>query len=250
MRARWHRPATAAERRAWLASDPPPLVLRPVGRGGSYTLVPEADGTFGPDALAVARDAFRDRDTGEVGEIHPRLLELCYRAVRQFRAPYVHLISGFRVRRATSRHDQGRAMDFVLPGVREEALAAFLRRQGFVGVGTYPTSGFTHLDVRARSYFWVDRSGPDQPSATQPVRAGEVARHDALARRRGELPVADMVPGAAEADEGSTPRTPEAAAPAGESTPSVPSALEDGGVAVAPDASPPTFDGGVAEPPR
>ena len=40
-----------------------------------------------------------------------------------------------------------------------------------------------HLDVRARSYYWVDRSGPDQPSATTPVRANEVARNDGAARR-------------------------------------------------------------------
>ena len=31
---------------------------------------------------------------------------------------------------------------------------------GFVGVGVYPVSGFVHLDVRERSYFWVDTSGP------------------------------------------------------------------------------------------
>lgn len=201
MRTRWHRPPSAAERRAWLANDRPPLVLKPVGSSRSFELVPSADGTFDAGELAVAREAFADRHDHTSTDVHPRVLELCYRAVRQFRAPYVHLISGYRTTRATSRHNQGRAMDIVLPGVTEERLAAFLRQQGFVGVGTYPNSGFTHLDVRNRSYYWVDRSGPDQDTQTTPVRANEIARNDAAARRRHEQPVADLVPGAAEGDE-------------------------------------------------
>lgn len=201
MRTRWHRAPSATERRAWLAQPTPPLVLRPVGGGASVSLIPSADGTFGPEALASARAAFADRHDGQSTDVHPRLLELCYRAARQFRAPYVYLVSGYRTTRATSRHNQGRAMDIVMPGVPDERLATFLRQQGFVGVGTYPTSGFTHLDVRARSYYWVDRSGPNQENQTTPVRANEIARNDSAARRRGERQVADLVPTAAEGDE-------------------------------------------------
>lgn len=167
----------------------------------SFPLTPERDGTFGEEALASAREAFQDHHDGTSVDVHPRVLELCYRAAREFRAPFVYLISGFRTTRSTSRHNQGRAMDIVLPGVAEERLATFLRAQGFVGVGTYPNSGFTHLDVRNRSYYWVDRSGPDQSSQTTPVRANEVARHDAGARRRNEIQIADLVPSAAESDE-------------------------------------------------
>jgi len=202
MRQRWHRAPSAAERRAWLAQPRPPLVLRPVGGGDRVSLVPDENGAFDTATLALAKDAFRDRHDGLSADVHPRLLELCYRAVRQFRAPYVYLVSGYRTTRSTSRHNQGRAMDIVLPGVTDERLAAFLRQQGYVGVGTYPTSGFTHLDVRARSYYWVDRSGPDQATQTMAVRANEISRNDSGARRRGELQVADLVPSAAEGDEG------------------------------------------------
>lgn len=163
--------------------------------------MPDARGRFDDEQLQKAREAFRDPRGGESADVHPRLLELCYRAVRQFRAPYVYLVSGYRTTRSTSRHNQGRAMDIVLPGVTEERLAAFLRRQGFVGVGVYPNSGFTHLDVRARSYYWIDRSGPDQPSMTAPVRSNEIARNDLAARRRREEIVPDLVPSATESEE-------------------------------------------------
>lgn len=225
MRQRWHRPPTALERRNWLAEPRPPLVLRPVRGGASFRLVPDARGRFDEAQLEKAREAFRDPRDGETSaEVHPRLLELCYRAVRQFRAPYVHLVSGYRTTRSTSRHNQGRAMDIVLPGVTEERLAAFLRRQGFVGVGVYPNSGFTHLDVRARSYYWIDRSGPDQPSMTTPVRSNEISRNDSAARRRHEEIVPDLVPAAAESDEAigssneTSPSADEAPGPAAEGT--------------------------------
>lgn len=228
MRQRWHRPPTALERRNWLAEPRPPLVLRPIRGGASFRLMPDAHGRFGETELEKAREAFRDPRDGRTIDVHPRLLELCYRAVRQFRAPYVHLVSGYRTTRSTSRHNQGRAMDIVLPGVSEERLAAFLRRQGFVGVGLYPNSGFTHLDVRARSYYWVDRSGPDQPSMTSPVRSQEIARNDSAARRRREEIVPDLVASATESEE---------SGPTNDSGPSATEAV--GPVVDAPDAGAP-----------
>ena len=199
-RAAWHRAAPRGLVARWLANAIPPLVIKPAG-GRAYELVP-TDGVFGADALAVARDAFRYRSDQQTTDIHPRLLEIAYRAVRHFQAPYVHLISGYRTTRATSRHNQGRAMDIVLPGVADERLAAYLRQQGFVGVGVYPISGFVHLDVRERSYFWTDRSGPNQPSRVRTAHAGLVGRYDAAARLRNEMPVADLEVGSEEDEEG------------------------------------------------
>lgn len=202
MKQRWHAPPPAALRARWLRLPTPPLVLRPVGRAHEFAIEPGSDGRFGDEALATARDAFRYRVDGETHDIHPRLLELCYRAVRHFRAPFVTLVSGYRTTRSTSRHNQGRAMDIVLPGVHDERLADFFRKQGFVGVGVYPNSGFVHLDVRARSYYWIDRSGPDQEPMVEPTLARLVSRNDTSARRRGERPVPDLVASASEADEG------------------------------------------------
>ncbi len=193
MRARWHRAAPAGLRRRWLAEDPHPMVLRPSHRRERYTLIPDAEGRFGEEALRQAREAFRYRRDNETTDVHPRLLEVAYRAVQRFRAPWVTIVSGFRTTRATSRHNQGRAMDIVLPGVSDRRLAAYLRQQGFVGVGIYTQSGFTHLDVRERSYFWIDHSLPGRRSRARPIMRRETWRQDSRARRRGEVAVPDLV---------------------------------------------------------
>jgi len=157
--------------------------------GERFILTPESDeGGFDAADLETAKNAFRSRRRGTTHEVHPRLLDLIYRAARRFDAPFAHVISGYREARSTSRHSQGRAIDFVLPGVPDRRLARFLRRAGFVGVGIYPNSGFVHLDVRARSYFWVDRSWPGQRSRTRPMRRRAARRADAQARRRGAEP--------------------------------------------------------------
>jgi len=148
--------------------------------------------TLNAEELSQARLALAYKKDGSTAWTHPRLIELVGRAVARFKAPWVWVISGYRPTRPTSRHAQGRAIDMVLPGVSDRRLARFLRRQGFVGVGIYPVSGFVHLDVRRRSYFWVDRSGPGQPSRARPILAKEVDGIDRKARKRGELPVPDQ----------------------------------------------------------
>jgi hypothetical protein len=199
MRARWHARAPLALLRAWLRAEVHPLIIRPVNRRGTYTLLPDAEtGRFGEDALALAREAFRYHRDDATADVHPRLLELVYRAVEHFEAPYVHMISGYRTTRATSRHNQGRAIDFVVPGVSDRVLANFLRRQGFVGVGVYPLSGFVHLDVRERSFFWVDASAPGRRPRVRGVAHALCVRYDRLAAARGELSVPDLVFGADE----------------------------------------------------
>ncbi|MBC7173044.1 MAG: DUF882 domain-containing protein [Polyangiaceae bacterium] len=176
-----------------------PLVLRVTGRRDRFELRPDpATGRFDETQLAVAREAFRYREDQATTDVHPRLLELIYRAVTHFEVPYVTVVSGYRTTRATSRHNQGRAMDFVLPGVSDRGLAAFLKRQGFVGVGIYPLSGFVHLDVRERSFFWVDSSAPGRRSRVRRVAPAEALRADRVARQRGELSVPDI----GDADEG------------------------------------------------
>ena len=188
----WHKRAPRRFVRAWAAQQPSPLVIRSVSSTERYTLVPNAQGQFDEAAQQLARGAFAWRRDQSTRTIHPRLLELMYRAVLEFNAPYVWIVSGFRGRRPTSRHYQGRAADIVLPGVRDRRLAHFLRRQGFVGVGVYPVSGFVHLDIRAQSYFWNDHSGPGQSQRNRPTAFGAARRFDRAARARGEVSVPDL----------------------------------------------------------
>jgi uncharacterized protein YcbK (DUF882 family) len=191
LRAAWHMAPPPAVRKRWLAEETPPMVIKPVHANVSFEVRPDPEsGTFGEEAQEAARAAFHWKADGSEHPIDDRLLDLMYRAVKRYKAPYVHLVSGYRNRngRSSSRHNQGRAADIVLPGVGDAQLAAFFRRQGFVGVGYYPISGFTHIDVRERSYYWVDRSGPGQRSRERSIRNQDVALNDAKARKRGERP--------------------------------------------------------------
>lgn len=203
MRARWHRPPTAAQRASW-NKDGAPLVIRPVHGSEEFTLRRDPEtGEYDSESHEAAMLAFQWKADGAMHPIEERLLSLVHDAAAHFKAPYVHLISGYRNRagRNSSRHNQGRAADIVLPGISDARLAAYLRRQGYVGVGLYPVSGFTHIDVRERSYYWVDRSGPGQRSRSRSIMPDAVAQNDARARRRGVEPTAPYDPAASGAIE-------------------------------------------------
>lgn len=112
--------------------------------------------------------------------------------MQEFKTPFAWLISGYRNARRTSRHSHGRAADVVLPGVSDRKLAAYFRRQGFVGVGLYPVSGFVHIDVRAQSHFWVDYSSPGAPSRTRAILKTLAKKMDRRAAKNGILPVTPL----------------------------------------------------------
>jgi hypothetical protein len=162
------------------------LIFRVDGKDeNTYVLKPSSalGGFEDPEQLAIAKKAFGSWEGGPTP--HPRTLNLIYAAVLHFDVPYVHLISGIRKDRGGSRHSHGLAADVVLPGVDDEELAAFFRAQGFVGVGTYPRSGFVHVDTRDQSYFWIDRSSPGRRGKVVQVRAEEAKTVDEAALVRG-----------------------------------------------------------------
>lgn len=191
MRDSWHAPLDTSELQPTLkVTGRPPLVLsRVLGGDAPVTLVPQRDdGGFSDEDLARAANAWCPKEAKKKHPVSPRLLDLVYRAMRHFNAPLVHVVSGYRPDRAGSRHTQGRAIDFVLPGVTNEQLADYVRTYGFVGVGIYPKSGFVHLDVRDTSYFWVDESLPDERSRGVPILPQLATQADRVAAARGEAP--------------------------------------------------------------
>ncbi len=105
----------------------------------------------------------RDWRTGKVHRGMPDALWFfLYILSYHFDAP-VELISGYRHKeRRTSRHKMGRAVDFRLSGVDPKAVWEYAKkrftRRG-VGLGYYPTTKFVHMDIREKSYFWIDDSG-------------------------------------------------------------------------------------------
>ncbi|MBN1606154.1 MAG: LysM peptidoglycan-binding domain-containing protein [Polyangiaceae bacterium] len=94
-----------------------------------------------------------------------RLLQLLARVSDEFGGRSVRLVSGWRNTSFSqeSRHKHGRAMDFSIPGVPNEALRDYLHTLENVGVGYYPNSTFVHLDTRDVSAFWTDYAGPGEP---------------------------------------------------------------------------------------
>ncbi|MGA7120510.1 MAG: DUF882 domain-containing protein [Polyangiaceae bacterium] len=75
------------------------------------------------------------------------------------------LVSGFRPRSAGSFHSTGRALDFRVDGVANDALVAFCKTLQDTGCGFYPNSRFIHMDVREPGtghVAWTDASRPGE----------------------------------------------------------------------------------------
>jgi uncharacterized protein YcbK (DUF882 family) len=193
-----------AASRAWHTAPPgktapvdergrPMLVLQGLNIPDRVELTPRGDrGGFSAEDLDRAAHAMRDA-SGNEHPVDPRLLDMVYRLQAHFKAPEIRIISGYRAPRTTARapsnHGKGRAMDLVVPGASDNDVAKFAREEGFAGVGIYPVGGFVHVDVRERSYFWVDTSGPGKRSRIRGVLADLAARSDAQAISRGERSV-------------------------------------------------------------
>ena len=115
-----------------------------------------------------ARDRSARRATeGEVAtgirRLDPGLLIRLQAIADRFRGRAIEIVSGFRPRaRRNSRHRVGRALDLRVAGVNREVLVRFARDLPDTGVGYYPNSSLTHVDVRPRQAYWIDRSGPGE----------------------------------------------------------------------------------------
>jgi hypothetical protein len=130
-----------------------------------------------------------------IRRVDARLVERLELAVDHFRKAgeraHVVLVSGYRPRSTGSYHSTGRAVDFRIEGVTNEALVAFCKTLPDTGCGYYPNSLFVHMDVRepgAGHVSWIDASKPGETphyvTAWPPSEAKEdgsdMARADAL----------------------------------------------------------------------
>ncbi|MBX3188481.1 MAG: YcbK family protein [Labilithrix sp.] len=190
---RWHT-ATPGKTAPVDPAGRPMLVLQGLNIPDRVELSAHADrGGFSAHDADRAAHVMRDSSTGNEHPIDPRLLDMIYRLQTHFHAHEIRIISGYRTPRQkgvrTSNHGKGRAMDLVVPGASDEDVARFAREQGFAGVGIYPVSGFVHVDVRERSYFWVDTSGPGKRSRIRGILADLAQKSDAQALARGDRPV-------------------------------------------------------------
>jgi uncharacterized protein YcbK (DUF882 family) len=199
---RWHNPENAPAARY---TDDHRLILRvfSVNGLGSAEVTPQTpEGGFDEAACAEIARVFGDAHRQRTAPIDRRLIEVVYNIARHFHAGQVTVISGYRAQVQSSNHKLGRAVDILIPGVADADLAAYARSLGLLGVGLYPHGGFVHVDVRDRSYFWVDRSGPGRTTRSSRRRRrgrsraglqevhGDVGRRsDEEARQRGVFPL-------------------------------------------------------------
>ncbi len=125
------------------------------------------DGDVTREARERIQSIWNNSGTGDGHPIKDRLITILYFVAVKFDAKELIIISGWRDDReesATSPHWQGRAADIIVPGTSNGRVVDYVRTYGKVGVGSYPISGFVHVDVRNASFFWRDVSGPGQPS--------------------------------------------------------------------------------------
>jgi hypothetical protein len=102
-------------------------------------------------------------DGEQAPKLNPQLLVRLQQVASRFPDRAIEIVSGYRTRaRATSRHRSGDALDLRVEGIDNEELSIFARTLEETGVGYYPNSTFVHIDVRAGSAYWVDRSAPGQ----------------------------------------------------------------------------------------
>jgi uncharacterized protein YcbK (DUF882 family) len=111
--------------------------------------------------------------------IDARLVTLVAAVSDHFGGREVNVVSGFRPYSPNqhsrhSNHNEGRAIDFSIKGIANEAVRDYCRTLHDVGVGYYPNSLFVHLDVRDTSAYWVDYAAPGQA----PRYRGPDARED------------------------------------------------------------------------
>jgi uncharacterized protein YcbK (DUF882 family) len=97
----------------------------------------------------------------------PRLVALIGVVSNHFEGRTLEVVSGFRAYTPTqytahSRHNLGRALDFRVQGIPNEALRDFCRTLRGTGCGYYPNSTFVHMDVRDTKAYWVDLSHPGE----------------------------------------------------------------------------------------
>jgi uncharacterized protein YcbK (DUF882 family) len=168
----------------------PMLGLRSINRGDLLTIESTGDGGFMSVDLDRAAHFLRAM-SGDEHPVDSRTLSLVYRIQRHFAVPEIRIVSGYRTPKpgSHSNHGRGRAIDLVVPGTPDAEVARFVRQVGFVGVGVYPRSQFVHVDIRPRSYFWIDDSGPHKRSREHGILGDLAASSDAEALSRHQAVV-------------------------------------------------------------
>jgi uncharacterized protein YcbK (DUF882 family) len=128
--------------------------------------VRDTRGHVPPSALKAFERMMRQGNAAH--PIDPRLVSLLGIVSNHFGGKTIDVVSGYRAYTPTqytphSNHNYGKAVDFRVRGVSDEALRDFCRTLRSAGCGYYPNGSFVHLDVRETKAYWTDWSRPGEP---------------------------------------------------------------------------------------
>jgi uncharacterized protein YcbK (DUF882 family) len=157
--------SSAAKTLAWVNALPPIEVVNGNTQAAATIKLYAPDGSVDPAALKqfvrVAASWAAPADVDPKEPLDPRLVQLTFRAAYHFKGAKIAIVSATR-RGARGQHGRGHAIDFRLEGVGAWTLATYLRTYPRAGIGwyTHPKTQYVHLDVRERSYHWIDGSPP------------------------------------------------------------------------------------------
>jgi hypothetical protein len=176
---------------AW-AKELDPLNVECANTGAKAAIrLYDADGSV--DAGAVGAFSRVAADSNGEFPLRDRLVQLAVKTAHHFGSSSLVVVSGYRKPRTRSgdHHSKGEALDFRLPGVDYRQLAAYLRSLPRVGVGVYtdPRTHYVHLDVRDRSFHWLDASPPGVTWREAALPDSKQSARDASYTAEGDLPL-------------------------------------------------------------
>lgn len=121
------------------------------------------DGTVDAATRDELEALFRCKRTKREHAIDRGLLVMLADVAARYPGKTIEYVSAFRAKDPrTSRHRQGRAFDFRIPGVPLTEVRDYVwTHHTEVGVGWYPNSGFIHMDHRPgdKDYAWTEING-------------------------------------------------------------------------------------------
>lgn len=135
------------------------------------------DGAVDAATRTTLERMFRCKRTDRRHQVDDGLLVMLADVAAQYPGKPIEYISAFRaVDGHTSRHWQGRALDFRIPGVTTTELRDYVwTHHSRLGLGWYPEGDFIHMDHRPgdADYAWTHTGGRDRgnPGWTAGLRA-------------------------------------------------------------------------------
>lgn len=146
------------------------------------------DGSLDGETRTTLERMFRCKRTQRHHSIDEGLLVMIADVAAHYPGKTIEYVSAFRaLDRHTSRHWQGRAFDFRIPGVPTTEIRDYIwTHHGHLGLGWYPEEDFVHMDHRPDDpdYAWTHRGRYDHGNPSW-ARALRLPRHDRRVDRVG-----------------------------------------------------------------